>query len=443
MKKWYPRLAALVLAAAVAVGIYLWTRPESDGAAGYKTAQIRRGDLLETISATGTVEPEDLIDIGSQVAGRIVEFGRDARGASIDYGSEVKKGMLLVRIDDSTYRAQAEQASASLNSSVANLERAKADLLQLQAKRDQARNDWERAQKLGPSDALSKSSYEGYRSASLVADAALASGKAAIKQAEAGIVQARADLNRARENLGYCTIPSPVDGVVIDRRVNIGQTVVASLNAPSLFLIAKDLKHVQVWVPVNEADIGSIRQGMPVTFTVDAFPGQAFKGTVRKIRLNASMTQNVVTYTVEVATDNRDGKLLPYLTANLQFETARTDNALIVPSQALKFSPAPGKDASSKQSRGKSGGPDGKAGARGNQDRDAGQVKGTIWILEGDQIRPVQVRPGISDGVDTAVTGPDIREGMTVVTGVLSSTDQAQQKSTNPFVPQIPRGRKR
>jgi HlyD family secretion protein len=443
MKKQYKWIIVLSVAVVVLAG-FLWSRSGRDDASSYKTSPVRRGDLAETISATGTVEPEDLIDIGAQVAGRIIEFGKDAKGAQIDYGSEVRKGMLLARIDDSTYRAQAEQAGAALNSAVANLARAKADLAQLKAKSDQARNDWERAKKLGPSDALSKSTYEGYRSAALVAEASVDSGKAAIKQAEAGIIQAKADLSRARENLGYCTIPSPVDGVVIDRRVNIGQTVVASLNAPSLFLIAKDLRNVQVWVPVNEADIGNIRQGMPVSFTVDAFPGQVFRGTVRKVRLNASMTQNVVTYTVEVSTDNRDGKLLPYLTANLQFETARADDALLVPNQALKFTPDNGNPASmgKPQNAGRTGGPKGKAGVRAKQDRDAGGAAGTVWVLEGENLRAVRVRTGISDGVDTAVTGPDIREGMAVVTGVQTAADKAQPKSTNPFMPQIPRGRR-
>jgi HlyD family secretion protein len=453
MKKRYPWLIALALAAVLCIGGVLWIRSGKEGASSYKTAQIRQGDLAETISATGTVEPEDLIDIGAQVAGRIVEFGRDTKGAQIDYGSEVKQGMLLARIDDSVYKAQAEQAGASLNSAVANLARARADLMQLQARSDQARNDWERAKKLGPSDALSKSTYEGYRSAALVAEAAVESGKAAIKQAEAGIIQAKADLSRARENLGYCTIPSPVDGVVIDRRVNIGQTVVASLNAPSLFLIAKDLKRVQVWVAVNEADIGNIHQGQKATFTVDAYPGGRFTGTVRKIRLNASMTQNVVTYTVEVATDNADGRLLPYLTANMQFETARADNALLVPNQALRWSPDAGSSGSPKLSRdsGTPGSPNEQGGegtgmkARKRQSKDANTSrpeKGTIWVLEGETLRPVQVEPGISDGLDTAVSSPDIRAGMAVVTGIQTATELAQKKSTNPFMPQLPRGRR-
>src|SRR5205814_7076430 len=161
--------------------------------------------------------------------------------------------------------------------------------------------------------------------------------------AQATIKQTQSALETAKINLGYTTIVSPVKGVILDRRVNIGQTVVSSLNAPSLFLIAKDLKRLQVWASVNEADIGNVHSGQPVTFTVDAYPGRVFKGVVAadQPRLNASMTQNVVTYTVVVNTDNSDGKLVPYLTANLQFEISKHANVLLVPNAALRWKPSP------------------------------------------------------------------------------------------------------
>ncbi len=176
---------------------------------------------------------------------------------------------------------------------------------------------------LGPSEALSQSDYDAARSAYEVARANLSVGQAALLQAKEAISQSEAALAKAKQNLDYCTIISPVRGVIIDRRVNIGQTVVSSLSAPSLFLIARDLKKMQVWASVNEADIGSIHPGQPVTFTVDALPGKTFQGVVGKIRLNATMTQNVVTYTVEVNTDNSGGELIPYLTANLKFIVSR------------------------------------------------------------------------------------------------------------------------
>src|SRR5204863_6291083 len=179
-------------------------------------------------------------------------------------------------------------------------------------------------------------------------DAAIAQAQAGLKDATAAAAKARgvvgdaeANLKKALINLGYCTIQSPVKGVIVDRRVNVGQTVVASLNAPSLFLIAKDLTRLQIWTSVNEADIGQIHPGQPVTFTVDAHPNQTFHGTVSQIRLNATMTQNVVTYTVVVDTDNANGKLLPYLTANVQFEVNSRPNVLEVPNAALRWRPRP------------------------------------------------------------------------------------------------------
>src|SRR5207244_4435372 len=161
----------------------------------------------------------------------------------------------------------------------------------------------------------------------------------------AEVDQAEGSVTRAERNLNYTTINSPVRGVVIDRRVNIGQTVVASLNAQSLFLIATDMRRMQVWVAVNEADVGSIHPGEPVSFIVDAFPGETFRGQVNKVRLNAAMTQNVVTYTVEVMTDNASGRLLPYLTANVKFEVDRHDDVLMVPNPALRWAPKAEQDA--------------------------------------------------------------------------------------------------
>ncbi len=193
-------------------------------------------------------------------------------------------------------------------------------------------------QKLG-SDALAESSYDAYRAAYETAAANMAVGEATVVQAQATMLQSQAALQRVQRNLSYCTIMSPVKGVVIDRRVNIGQTVVASLNAPSLFLIAKDLKRMEIWVQVNEADIGNIHEGQAVAFTVDAYPGETFVGKVGKVRLNATMTQNVVNYTVEVTTDNSSGKLLPYLTANVRFEVTRREGVLAVPNAALRFIP--------------------------------------------------------------------------------------------------------
>jgi HlyD family secretion protein len=412
----------------------------------YRTAPVKRGDLLVAISATGTVEPEEVIDVGAQIAGQIMSFGRDAGGRTVDYGSAVEAGTVLAKIDDTLYSADAAQAEAQVQSGRAALQRAEADLGQLRAKLQQAERDWKRAQKLGPSEALAEASYDAYRSAYESAAANLAVGQATILQAKAGLAQAEALRRRAQRNLSYCTITSPVKGVIIDRRVNIGQTVVASLNAPSLFLIAKDLKRMQVWVAVNEADIGKISPGQPVTFTLDAFPGETFRGAVGKVRLNASMTQNVVTYTVEIVTDNSNGRLLPYLTANVQFELHRRRNVLLVPNAALRWKPAP--DQVAPEFRGAlSGSGEGQeqtpaappSAAEKAAAPDGLSGRADLWLPEDGTVRPLAVRVGLSDGTLTEVAGEQLANGLMVVTGVQPQAG-AKTDTSNPFTPSFSRG---
>jgi HlyD family secretion protein len=412
----------------------------------YRTAPIKRADLLVSISATGTVEPEEVIDVGAQVAGQIMSFGKDASGKTVDYGSAIEAGTVLAKIDDSLYAADAAQAEAQVQSGRAALQRAESDLGQLRAKLQQAERDWRRAQKLGPSEALAEASFDAYKSAYESAAANLAVGQAAILQAKAGLSQAEAQRRRAQRNLSYCTITSPVKGVIIDRRVNIGQTVVASLNAPSLFLIAKDLKRMQVWVAVNEADIGKIHPGQPVMFTVDAFPGETFRGEVGKVRLNASMTQNVVTYTVEIVTDNSNGRLLPYLTANVQFELNRRANVFLVPNAALRWKPAPDqvapefREASSRSGEGKEKAKEGRrpvAGEAASPGEPANRAE--LWRLEGETVRPLSVRVGLSDGTQTEVAGEELADGLLVVTGVQQQAG-AKTDTSNPFAPSFSRG---
>ena len=412
----------------------------------YRTAPVKRGDLLVSISATGTVEPEEVIDVGAQIAGQIMSFGKDTGGRTVDYGSVVEEGTILAKIDDSLYAADAAQAEAQVQSGRATLQRAEADLGQLRAKLQQAERDWHRAQKLGPSEALAEASFDAYKSAYESAVANLAVGQAAILQARAGVAQAEALLRRARRNLSYCTITSPVKGVIVDRRVNIGQTVVASLNAPSLFLIAKDLKRMQVWVAVNEADIGKIRAGQPVTFTVDAFPGETFRGEVGKVRLNASMTQNVVTYTVEIVTDNSNGRLLPYLTANVQFELNRRGNVFLVPNAALRWKPALDqvapevREALSGSGEGKEKTKEGQRSAAGKAAApDEPSGRSDLWVPEGDSVRPLAVRVGLSDGTLTEVAGEQLADGLMVVTG-MQPQSSAKTDTSNPFTPSFSRG---
>ncbi len=439
--RWQTTFLLVLLLVVILGGWWFWQRNNA-GAVSWRTAPVTKGDLQAVISATGTVEPEEGVDVGAQVAGKIVAFGVDCHGKTIDYGSPVEAGTVLARIDDALYAADVAHARAQLAQAKANVKRAEADLGQLKAKLFQAERDWQRAKKLGPSDALSQSDYDAALSAYEVARANLNVGQAAMVQAKDAVAQAEANLRRASQNLDYCTIRSPVKGVIIDRRVNIGQTVVASLNAPSLFLIAKDLKRLQVWAAVNEADIGNIRPGQPVTFTVDAYPGVTFQGEVGKVRLNATMTQNVVTYTVEVNTDNPEGKLIPYLTANLKFIVAQRRNVLLVPNAALRWLPGADQVAPVNPRAGKTEDP-GKTGAtgvassaRGNKEESA---RGTVWVAKGRYVQPLQVRLGPTDGVQTEVISSELAEGTQVVVGD-QSKEAGPGAATSPFTPQLFRG---
>ena len=358
--------------------------------------------------------------------GLILEFGADPHDPAklIDYGSMVEKGTVLARIDPTSYEATFDQAEATL-------ERSEADLLQLEAKYEQAQEDWKRAQSLRPKKAIADTDYDAAVASYKAAKANVAVGKATIRQN-------KASLRVAKTNLGYTTITSPVRGVIIDRRVNIGQTVVASLNAPSLFLIAKDLRRMQVWASVNEADIGHIRVDMPVRFTVDAYSGQTFHGKVTQIRMNATMTQNVVTYTVVVTTDNSSGKLLPYLTANVQFEMDARSGVLLVPNAALRWKPqasqiepAATKTAISAESTN-------------------GADRGCLWVeADGGLVRPLDVVVGVSDATVTEVRGGGVKEGTPVIDAEEGQGDAEGQdneadadKTSNPFLPKLPKGSK-
>ncbi|MCE5335090.1 MAG: efflux RND transporter periplasmic adaptor subunit [Desulfobacteraceae bacterium] len=421
-------LVAVALGAVLALAFYLSSGKSQS--AGFRTVPVQRGDLHATISATGTVEPEEVIDVGAQVAGRILAFGKDRDGKAIDYGSAVEEAMVLAQIDDALFSADVNLYKAQLEQAKAGVARTEADLGQLQAKLVQAERDWNRAKRLGPSEALSKADYDAALSAYEVAKANVAVGRASIQQSKESVAQAKASLSRAQQNLDYCTIRSPVKGVIIDRRVNIGQTVVASLNAPSLFLLAKDLKRMQVWVAVNEADVGSIFPGQAVNFTADAFPGHTFEGEVGKIRLNASMTQNVVNYIVEVVTDNSSGKLLPYLTANVKFLLKSRQNVLYVPNAAVRWVPQSSQIA-----------PDGRGkqpeGAQ-SEESPEGFAKGTVWVPEGNFVRSVPVLIGTNDGSVTEVQGPGVKEGMQVVIGEQRKDAPEQTQTVSPFTPRLP-----
>jgi len=441
-------LILVLIGGAAAGGWYWWTKRMTKEQSTFRVVEVTRGDVISTITATGTVEPEEVVDVGAQVAGMIVAFGKDVNGNQIDYGSEVEEGTVLATIDDSLYASDVAQNKAQVDSAQANVERTLADLEQMKAKLDQADRDWQRAQRLGPSELLAQNAYDAFKAAYAGASATVKVGEASILQARAGLAIAQAGLQRSQRNLGFCIIKSPVKGIIIDRRVNAGQTVVSSLNAPSLFLIAKDLRRIQVWASVNEADISSIRPNQEASFSVDAFPGRTFRAKVAKVRLNAAMTQNVVTYTVVLAGDNNDGALLPYLTANVSFQVDKRSGVLRVPNAALRWMPTAAQiDPTEPASRGTAPA----TGSRPRREASSGAAQsnpptpapntGTLWVQAEAGVRPIRVSTGMTDGTFTEVSGPDVVEGMSVIIGEERKQVGGAAGTTNPFSPQFNRGR--
>jgi HlyD family secretion protein len=388
-------------------GVWYWVEARTQRVS-YRTVTIRQGDVGSTINTTGTIEPQDVVDVGAQVAGRIESFAADPLdpNKTVSYGSRVEPGTVLARIDGALFQARLDQARGRVT-------KAEADIEQAQAKLRQADRELDRCRKLMLRKTIAAQEY----------DTTLAnyeSARATLAVNQGALAVARADLEEATVNLGYTTIRSPVKGIVLDRRINVGQVVVASLNAPSLFLIAKDLSRLEIWSSVNETDIGSIHEGQSVNFTVSALPRDTFEGKVSQIRLNASMTQNVVTYTVVVAVDNSAGRLLPYLTARLQFEVERRKGVLLVPNAALRWQPlvrdvVPGAREEYALAQRRPPPSHGEPAPTANRSGD--ERNGLVWVRRGDFVMPIKARIGLSDGVVTEVSGEDVAAGVEIVVG--------------------------
>ena len=418
MKRWW---IALIIAAALAAGSGVWYFwPKGNGQGTYRTAKIERGDLVQTVRATGTIQPIKLVQVGTQVNGPVKKL-------YVDYNDRVKEGDLVAQIDATVYEARLAQDEANLTQGMASIDEAKAKLLQ-------AEKDLARSQELVRREMLSQADY----------DAALATRDtlaAQLKVVQAGVEQDKAALKLSRANLDYTTIRSPVNGVVISRNVDEGQTVVASMSAQVLFQIATDLEHVQAVASIPEADVGKIRVDQPVTFTVDAYD-QDFHGKVSQIRLAAATVQNVVTYPIVILAENPDAKLFPGMTANIVCEVARQADVLKVPNAALRFKPADAtksadaakaadttKDADTRKTAGSSKGRSGSA-RRG----------AAVWIEGKTGPVSVAVTPGISDGAFTEVKDPtELRAGQDLIVG-LADTSKPDQNTVNPFMPRAPSG---
>ncbi len=363
---------ALAALAAVAIGAGWWAWQDGakqDGTDRYRTEVVAKGDVAQTVSANGTLNPVVLVSVGTQVSGTVKKL-------HVDYNSKVQAGELLLELDDATYVAQAEQSAANLASSQATLELTKANEARMQA--------------------LYKQEY--------VSRQELDQSVQALKAARAGVSQALAQVDKDRINLNYARIRSPVSGVVVDRQVDVGQTVAASFQTPTLFKIAQDLEKMQIDSNFAEADVGLLRAGMPVKFRVDAFPNRNFEGAVRMVRLNPTTLQNVVSYDVVVAVANPQQVLLPGMTAYVNIQAAQRKDVLLLPNAALRFKPQGVK-------------PLPQAGAApGKGTKAAEGPKSLVYVLDAvGQLKALTVRTGITDNRYTEVVAGDLKSGDKVV----------------------------
>ena len=314
-----PLLLGIAVVAILGGGAWWWTARKGEAAdSAYRTATIERGDIRVAISATGTLSAISTVTVGSQISGQVTDV-------LVDYNSEVKKGEVLARIDPSTYEAQIEQGNAQIANAQASLKQAQATLAN-------AELDYTRKADLGRHKLVAQSDVD-------LARAARDQARAQVNAAQASIRQQTASTQTTRVNLDRTVIRSPVDGVVLTRTIEPGQTVAASLQAPELFTIAEDLSKMKIELAVDESDIGQVKVGQAVSFTVDAFADRQFRGQVQQVRLSATTTSNVVTYPVVVSVDNSDGTLLPGLTVNAEIEVSKRDDILKVSNAALRYKP--------------------------------------------------------------------------------------------------------
>lgn len=478
MKAIYTCGIAAVVAAGGAAWYLMGSGPEG-GKRQLATTPVTRGDFVSKVQATGTLEPQELVDVGAQVTGEIKEFGTDVDGKRVDYGSEVKEGQLLARIDDTIVELDIQRAEASVAEAKAKILTAdaqvaesKADISQAEANLNKASRDLARAQKLGVGDALSQADFDSYTNNFETSTANLESAKAKLESAEAGQKTAAAQLQSAEaqyksqlRNRDYTHIKSPVDGTIVVRQVNVGQTVVSNMNATTLFLVARDLTKMQIWASVNEADIAKVTPGQEVRYTVDALPDEEFKGTVNKIRPNATMSSNVVTYIVEIDIENPERKLLPYMSANANFIVKEVKDALMVPDSVFTFTPEKSMVSEADQAKlaaGPKNGPKPPEGAPSPKDADDDSAADAppaepsdadrpvmVWKKTGaNQVAPVLVKKGDTDGTRTVITVvegtlSDKDELVTGITEVTPEAASAEEGSNNLFGPKHPERRQR
>ncbi len=422
--------AGVVLAAAVFAAFTLGRGSQQQ----FFTSKAELGSIHDTVQATGTINAVTSVQVGSQVSGTISKL-------YADFNSKVKKGQVIAQIEPSLFQGAVLQAAADLQNAVATGAASKAELAKAQAAAAQATADYQRNLALSKEGIISAQQLDIAKTTSDSDVAAVQSAQAQVKQATAQVAMKKAALTVAQTNLDHTTIRSPIDGTVVARSVDVGQTVAASLQAPTLFTIAQDLTRMQVDVSTDESDVGSIKVGQPVTFQVDAFPKKTFRGTVTQVRMNPTTVQNVVTYDTVVAFDNPELKLFPGMTAYITIPVADATNVIKVANAALRFKPDMKPDAM--QALYQKYGIDLSASGKGRTQKTgaAQQSQPTqtdlaiIWRIGADKsLEPVQVRTGITDHTYTEVAQVvkgDLQPGDQLATGAASSASAQQKSSTS------------
>lgn len=438
LKRWIPRIVALALVAG-GVAFLVVKKPWAKGAPPitFQTVAVGKGPIAAQVTANGTLSARGTVLVGAQVSGRVVEI-------NVDFNSPVKKGQVIAKLDELLLRAQIDQAQAAYDLAVAN--QRKAQVAVTDADRQLKRQVTLQDQQL-----IAAATVETAQTARDTAVASLAAANAQVSQASA-------NLKQARTNLSYATIISPVDGVVLSRAVDVGQTVAASLQAPTLFTIAEDLSRMQIDTAVAEADVGRLTEQMKATFTVDAFPGKTFEGVVRQVRNAPTTTSGVVTYDAVIDVENPDKVLRPGMTANVTFVLAQVADAIKIPNAALRFKPTReqlmavreqlgggsggsgrwggsggpgGRSGNREGGPGGAGGPPGMGGAGGPggpggevRQRDFGDKKPVYKLVDG-RPKMVLVKPGLTDGSSTEMLEGDLQPGdqlVTEISGVAAPT---------------------
>ncbi len=417
-------IIAAIIVVLIGAGAFTFYKSRN-GAVKFKTTPVTSGPLRSTVTATGTMNAVTTVLVGTQVSGTLKKL-------YVDFNSKVKKGQIIAEIDPAILQAQVDQARANVLGAQANVEKAKATM-------EDSRRTKERNRQLFSENLIARSDLD-------TAETNYETNNALLGTARAQVAQTEAALRFAETNLRYTKIVSPVDGVVVSRSVDVGQTVAASFQTPTLFTIAQDLTKMQIDTSIDEADIGKIKVGQDVEFTVDAYPENTFRGIVDQIRIAPITVQNVVTYDVVIKVDNADLRLKPGMTANVIVVVVSKDSALKIPNAALRFRPsekdgvAVSKGSADKAGKGPSVPAADKTGSRplGKGGGTSVQKGYTVWILENDKPKQVQVTIGISDGSFTEVTSGDVKEGQEVIIESLAKNTKAnnnQQQSA----PRLPR----